>query len=1466
MAAPTPKAPPSVAASSGRSPLIPLTVVDAPSQRLWAVSGLVLVQSYKLYLLLTPEASLSLSLLLDLGVILVLSRLRIPRLDFSDAKWSTIGIALALLDWLLLGGWRSALNLIGLGSISTWISTFWSDTFSRPLGLSENRVRINDLIRPTSHLLGQHTIHILPYSTATFSNNAPSCHCIGNGVDQVKIPIFLNNTEPTVLQYSVTSFEDSTIKTLHNFTIPKSSLISIGGGGSSTGHDALAGSGNEALSWRDEVEEEVIGSQRAAGRETAGAGGRHHGGGTVARKADRAASGMIANAYRSSQQRIFDLPISQVGRIKLERVVDKSKMDARISRSEVLIVQCPTTTFTSIESSQEKEHRCPGEQTHLNIQVSGLAPLEVSYRRKFKPSANAPRNPSSASQQEDQSLKISHISSSKLLTSPLYGASADNAAAGNTPDDALAVVLNRRRATSAARDQQAENESKQDFSWAMTQTEVAPISLDLQTAGSYAYEIESVKDACGNTVGMADILKHHQQQGGRASHATQAAKKMLTSSGKQQESHSSPPQAVKQIEVHPRAHAKVVDCSADRPLKLLRGGPAKQITLKATNMEAGADWSGVVHYEPDQQEQKNGKIGPVAESFSKNVTFGSDGLAKIEAAYPGNYIFESISGKFCAGEIGSPWSCPVIEVPAPSADISFSSIEDVCAGPVGVKALAVLSGTPPFRLQYEIRRSGQQPIRQDRIIQRTREEFEFRPSTEGAVQYRFTGLADANYRGLKLDGPIFEQTVHPLAKAQFVQPSSSPSNKMVMRSCEGNQVKADVQLEGTGPFDLTYVVRTGSGKASAEERVVKSIQSNRHSLNIDLPEYINSHGGSMTASLVSIKDGKGCERSLATSDLNIEIRRVKPTAGFIFPGQGKIGETVLLQGKEGQLPVRLQGEGPWKVEYLREGDSMPVQTTIRQAESALTVDRPGLYSLVSVKDAFCDGSIVQDASQWRVSMRERPSVRFNAEAGTQAARNGSLLRPAVCRGTPDGVELRLSGHFPVEVTYEQRSLAWIASSESAMVRGGGAGRGAKGSAGSRREGSGVADGELGFLEMDGEPSSGNAKQRSTFSAAQDTTIFQLSTEAPGWHVYELLQVGDTSYPLSNIPSSPGAIGGDAAVRVEQMVHPLPSAGFAAPENNGRKRAAFCVGDTLASGQGSKSAAPTVHLSGTPPFTLEFELSSSNSQASSARFVRSGIKTHSVQLEVDEQEAANFKFDSTGEWKFKILSLQDGNGCATSSAASLGQLSSGNAASTIEVADTASIAPVGTRQDYCVGETVEFMLFGSSPWSVSYNFNGHKSSATVRQPIFSRVAEKAGVLEIASVAHQQNKCQRAVLPSIEEGMRKVIHPLPTAKVTGGGNYVEDLREGGQAEIKFSLSGTPPFSLTYQRLEAADIYSHPKVLETHTIAGILENEYIITTNQEGTWRVTWLQDRWCSVSIDGTGRHTSEGRARLALTEK
>ena len=39
---------------------------------------------------------------------------------------------------------------------------------------------------------------------------------------------------------------------------------------------------------------------------------------------------------------------------------------------------------------------------------------------------------------------------------------------------------------------------------------------------------------------------------------------------------------------------------------------------------------------------------------------------------------------------------------------------------------------------------------------------------------------------------------------------------------------------------------------------------------------------------------------------------------------------------------------------------------------------------------------------------------------------------------------------------------------------------------------------------------------------------------------------------------------------------------------------------------------------------------------------------------------------------------------------------------IEVAETADIAAVSSREDYCVGEVVDFSLQGSPPWTVAYD--------------------------------------------------------------------------------------------------------------------------------------------------------------------
>lgn len=63
--------------------------------------------------------------------------------------------------------------------------------------------------------------------------------------------------------------------------------------------------------------------------------------------------------------------------------------------------------------------------------------------------------------------------------------------------------------------------------------------------------------------------------------------------------------------------------------------------------------------------------------------------------------------------------------------------------------------------------------------------------------------------------------------------------------------------------------------------------------------------------------------------------------------------------------------------------------------------------------------------------------------------------------------------------------------------------------------------------------------------------------------------------------------------------------------------------------------------------------------------------------------------------------------------------------------------------------------------------------------------------------------------------------------------EFLVTGDQAEIVFTLIGTPPFTFTYQRSELRDAKDHrpANVLETHTVSHLTTNSFAISASIEG-----------------------------------
>ncbi|KAK0547504.1 hypothetical protein OC845_004073 [Tilletia horrida] len=1393
-------------------PLIPLTLVDAPAQRYYATAGFIAVQSFKIYHVASQwwstsstssvRSQLPRTIFIDASLLYLLYTLKIPRLSPPLRSWLSLLLALTFFD-LLLTGWVHGILLAALAGVGrAFLHLFVSEGFfSGQLGLTERQVRVRDLISPSSHIFGQHTIHILPHSTAKFriaGQSASSCYCVGPAQPRITIPITFNNTEPVQLQYSVTSFSNSSDTRVYNVEIPRSALISTisrvdkGSGGAAAG-DGAGGTDSDADAQRQLLYEndgeidlddlELLGLDVSHGAVVRAGDGLRD-------KIERRSS----SRRRTSAESLFSLPIQHVGRIRLERVIDRQQMDARISASEILVVECPTTRFAEVTadanttgdgqlvaSSRNKivgaltktaggsasvSHFCPGDEAQLFVEVRGTAPMSVSYHRQWaarigEEKLRVPRGHSDFEEHPNQ--QISRIAPVGLVT-PLVAS--DQAFQSEEWDRQLFGIV-QEQALKARSDSST---NLKNFDWASSRDVRIPLNLDLSRAGTYSYELASVRDACGNL----HVLQSPDEQ----SRSKKTANRELRS-----------------VEVHQPAKVAFVDCIPERPAKLKRGQNPPELVVKIDAGDAAsAPLDLTLSYAPDAAAQE-----VAGSAWTRNYTVKAhQKTLKMKSTGSGTYTLEKATSKYCSGEIGAPWTCNVVAVPVPYANISFSSIDDICSGPVGVKALAIVTGAPPFSLKgTQISGRNRHPF--ERTFSHSREEIEFKPSAEGAVEYVFESLSDSNYQNIHLDGPRHKQVVHPLASASFAAPSAGNgsnksrdgTNHIALHSCTGDTASYDVLLQGTGPFDLTYAVRSNSPKEAQKTITVKDINNPRYHLEVKLPKEVAKRGGEVTVSLVSVKDGKGCERPLTTSDLIVDVRRVKPTAAF-FPADASLREVVKLEDHDVELPVRLSGGGPWKVGVQHESDTAPKIYEFNKAESQIKVRRAGLYTLTSVADQ-CPGDVLQGRETYVVRVRERPAVRFTDQSGLLAS-NQSLLRRPVCAGTADAAEVTVRGQHPVEYSWQQH------------------------------------------IPSPGRSHHGYQTDVLQAASAQDVSSFQLLTSTPGWHIYELLEVGDAVYERK-------ALAKDARGAVlEQYVQPLPSAAV-----QQGKDLSFCVGEALGA---STKALPSINLVGTPPFSIDFKITH-DSTGKSRTFHRRDVAGHRFNIDIP---ASEFNFSSTGTWRLSLLKVTDGNGCETLLGED-GQRRSGDLV--MEVAETASIAAVGDRDDYCVGESVEFLLQGNPPWMVEYEFNGKKLKASSKEAGFTRIADRPGKLVIQRVAHQRNKCQQDVT-----GLVKTIHQLPTVRVREGKHFIENLREGNRAEIVFTLTGVPPFSFTYQRTETFDDHVHPKVLETHTVAGILEHHYSIFTSQEGTWSVTFLQDRHCAVDAQGDSPRLL-GKAKLAI---
>ncbi|KAF8640975.1 hypothetical protein AX17_000621 [Amanita inopinata Kibby_2008] len=341
----------------------------------------------------------------------------------------------------------------------------------------------------------------------------------------------------------------------------------------------------------------------------------------------------------------------------------------------------------------------------------------------------------------------------------------------------------------------------------------------------------------------------------------------------------------------------------------------------------------------------------------------------------------------------------------------------------------------------------------------------------------------------------------------------------------------------------------------------------------------------------------------------------------------------------------------------------------------------------------------------------------------------------------------------------------------------------------------------------------------TFNSIQPRTRFQLQTSTPGRIFYEVKQVGDAAYPLSKHANA--AVPRSERLLFEQQVYPRPLARF-----KNHNHLTYCLNDAFAPSE-LNSAAGVVVLEGTPPFRVEFSVKDISASQTELRTVEVHSQAWNLNL-------PSYTFNSIGPHLVTIESIVDASGCAQ------GMLDPLYSSVWVDVAENAAIIPFDRRLDYCVGEVTQFQLEGTPPWTISYRINDKTYTQDVKISPFSLLQQQPGEFAITSIAHQQKLCKVSVTD-----LHLQIHPLPSAQVGHGKRIYQDIHEGDQAEIVFTLIGEPPFTFTYQRSEPSFKKGGKpgKVLETHTVSRVMTHEYSIFSALEGTWTVTSISDRYC-----------------------
>ncbi|KAK3313914.1 hypothetical protein B0H66DRAFT_483061 [Apodospora peruviana] len=660
---------------------------------------------------------------------------------------------------------------------------------------------------------------------------------------------------------------------------------------------------------------------------------------------------------------------------------------------------------------------------------------------------------------------------------------------------------------------------EEDISWARSQQVPLGLNESMKDSGDWQYSVDEVHDAFGNIVKYA-------------------------SSVEDPEGRPKPKHLVQNLVVKERPRVHLEGCDIRHPLKVAKGGSKRLPIIYSISGKVPDNTAHTLSwvFSPIDTLTENGDHGDVVSTHNYKAKNARD---RPEITAPGLYTLKSVTSGSCEGEVQEPSSCLLLNPLEPKLTLRTEEIPDTCAGnSIGLRVDLDLIGTPPFVVRSDVYSNGQR--RSERVdVNGLRYQMDLIPRVAGHHKYVFTHISDDIYKGQKLAGDEYtlEQDVKPAAAA-IIQHSTGKTD-----ACLGDEMAVDILLLGDPPFNLEWeVIHDGKRK----QQKAKDIQGSTYQIKTNAL----TQGGEYTLALTSVQDKRGC-RNFLREELKISVRRQSPRGAF---GHIKNKRTVKdVEGSTVKLPLRLTGEGPWKVSYVNHQDTSSdklkvMQKTVKNDNGFLDVQARGVYEITDIWDNQCHGVADPKASTFEVDWYPRPELSMVLAHGVREVADQYIVDD-VCEGDASGFEVDLKGTPPYHVDYEIRHKN-VQGSESLS--------------------------------------------RKDFDAALGKASIQMDTARAGLYTYKFSSPADFFYNNNDRQSK--------LLIVKQTVNRKPAVSFVKPGQTFK----YCKSDQ------SREDKISITLTGIPPFSLEVEIKHQSSPV--PEIYRSPIiNSNSYEIEIPKHQ-------------------------------------------------------------------------------------------------------------------------------------------------------------------------------------------------------------------------------------------------------